>query len=148
MRISMTRRQLLHASVGLAVVAAGAGGLAPRLQAQGPVTAGQFLALSTSLTGAADLDPAVAATLLRGFLAAGHGATLAGLVAGSGESDPAAHRLADEIVAAWYSGLYDDGKSVGVAGYDQALLWRALAFTKPLGTCGGETGYWGDPPAG
>ena len=29
---------------------------------------------------------------------------------------------------------------------NQALLWKALDFTKPPGVCGGETGYWADAP--
>jgi hypothetical protein len=36
---------------------------------------------------------------------------------------------------------------VTVADLNGALLWDALAFTKPWGSCGGETGYWRDPPA-
>ena len=26
------------------------------------------------------------------------------------------------------------------------IVWQALTFTKPFGECGGETGYWADPP--
>ena len=31
---------------------------------------------------------------------------------------------------------------------NEALLWNALDFTKPPGSCGGETGYWADAPQG
>jgi hypothetical protein len=34
-----------------------------------------------------------------------------------------------------------------VADLNSALLWDTLAFTRPRGSCGGETGYWRDPPA-
>jgi hypothetical protein len=33
-----------------------------------------------------------------------------------------------------------------VVDFTQALVWNALTFTKPWGECGGETGYWADPP--
>ena len=148
MSFTISRRQILLATVGAASLALGAGAPAPSLAAPPLVTTEQFLALSKSLTAAADLAPGVAATLLQGFLATGHGATLAGLAAGGGEADPAAHDLANEIVAAWYSGLHDDGKGEAVAAFDGALLWHALAFTKPFASCGGETGYWADPPQG
>jgi hypothetical protein len=86
----------------------------------------------------------MAATLREGFIAAGHGSALAELAA-----DPQAGTgpIADELVAAWYSGLYTrpDGDQA-IAGYTGALLWTALDFTKPPGFCGGETGYWAEPP--
>jgi Membrane bound FAD containing D-sorbitol dehydrogenase len=55
--------------------------------------------------------------------------------------------VADDIVAAWYSGTYDTPAGPAVAGFTDALLWNALDFTKPPGFCGGETGYWADPPS-
>ena len=35
-----------------------------------------------------------------------------------------------------------------MAGFEQALLWQAMSFTKPFADCGGETGYWSEPPQG
>ena len=52
--------------------------------------------------------------------------------------------VADDVVAAWYSGSYATAAGPAVAGYTDALLWQALSFTKPPGYCGGETGYWAD----
>jgi hypothetical protein len=67
----------------------------------------------------------------------------------AGESGASGEReLADAIVAAWYSGVYDTGHGQAVASFDQALLWNALSFTKPFAQCGGVTGYWADPPQG
>jgi len=81
---------------------------------------------------------------------------LAGLLATGKESDLAAlehghigkdfDTLADAIVASWYSGIYDSGHGEAVATFDQALMWNALTFTKPFGWCGGDTGYWTQPP--
>jgi hypothetical protein len=136
-----TRRHVL-AGVATAITAAAGAGFPAILYAQNEVTAAQFLALSRKLTGVADLDADIARTLLGGFLAAGHGSDLAQLVAGTDEYGP----LADAIVAAWYSGVYDTGKGEAVASFDQALVWNALSFTKPFGSCGGDTGYWADPP--
>jgi hypothetical protein len=54
--------------------------------------------------------------------------------------------LANAIVAAWYSGVYDGAKGPAVADFTGALVWDALTYTKPFGECGGATGYWSDPP--
>lgn len=140
MGMGLTRRELLLAGAATVCVAAVPAGSAVAGEA---VTTAQFLALSRSLTGAAGLDGDVAAALLRGFLARGQGAALAALAAGGETAENRA--LADEVVAAWYSGVAPDGT---VATFDQALLWQALAFSKPFGSCGGATGYWAEPPQG
>jgi hypothetical protein len=124
------------------------------LFAQSQVTPEQFLALSERLTATPKLDMGVATTILGGFLATGHGNELSKLVA---EGRAPVTPLANAVVAAWYSGVCatmpkDDGASPAgqpvqiVATFDGALLWNALTFTKPFAMCGGETGYWADPP--
>jgi hypothetical protein len=152
MKPTMTRRSALLSGAGVAALTAVAAaglplpaGAQPPITAT-PITADQFLALSSRLTGAAvaDLDRTMAATLRDGFIAAGRGGALAELAA---RPEAGTGPLADDLVAAWYSGLYTqaDG-SQAIAGYTGALLWTALDFTKPPGFCGGETGYWADPP--
>lgn len=141
MTSGITRRDLLSA-LAAAFSAVGVAGFPPALFAAGEVTVEQFLALSQKLTQASSLDVGIAKTLLGGFLATGNGPALAQLAAGADEYGP----LADAIVAAWYSGLYDTANGQAVATFDQALVWTALSFTKPFGSCGGETGYWADPP--
>jgi hypothetical protein len=138
-----TRRDLL-AGVAAAIAAAGTSGFPRELYADTTVTVEQFLALSQKLTNTSGLDAAVAKTLLGGFLSTGNGQALAALIAGQGQDGP----LANAIVAAWYSGLYDSaaGKQA-VATFTDALLWNALIFTKPPGWCGGETGYWSKAPS-
>jgi hypothetical protein len=154
MTAELSRRDLILAAVGAAIAGAGAAGFPSALFAQSQVTPEQFQALSERLTETPKLDLGIATTILGGFLATGHGDELAKLVAlGHQPVTP----LADAIVAAWYSGVYttmpkDDGASPAgqpvqaVATFTQALLWDALTFTKPFGECGGETGYWADPP--
>lgn len=137
-----TRRDLLT-GIAAAIMAAGTSGFPRDLYADATVTVEQFLALSQQLTNASGLDPAVAKTLLGGFLATGNGPALAALIAGPGRDGP----LADAIVAAWYSGIYDSGPGKqAVATFTDAVLWNALSFTKPPGWCGGSTGYWAQAP--
>jgi Membrane bound FAD containing D-sorbitol dehydrogenase len=109
------------------------------------ITVEQFRALSARLTGASlgDLNPDAAAKLLAGFISMGRGADLARLAADPGASGGT---LATDIAAAWYSGLYDTRDGLATISLASALLWDALDFTKPLGLCGGATGYWADAP--
>lgn len=141
MNASFTRRGLL-AGVAAAIAAAGAAGFPSALYAQANITLDQFIALSERLTQTHDLDPGVARTLLGGFLATGNGAALAQLAKKRDEHGP----VANAIVAAWYSGIYETGKGRAVASPERALLWTVLTFTKPPAFCGGETGYWANPP--
>ena len=138
-----SRRELLLSGLAAAITAAAANGFPAALFAAAPVTLPQFMALSMRLTEAADLDAGIGEKFLGGFLASGQGAGLAGLAAGASEPE-----LESAIIAAWYSGVYDTGRGKAVAGFEQALLWKALTFTKPPTDCGGETGYWSQPPVG
>jgi hypothetical protein len=136
-----SRREILLTGLAAAIAAASASGFPAALFAAAPVTLPQFMTLSARLTEAADLDTGIGEKFLGGFLASGHGAALAGLVAGASEPE-----LESAIIAAWYSGVYDTGRGKAVAGFEQALLWKALTFTKPPSDCGGEMGYWSQPP--
>ena len=138
-----SRREFLLAGLATAITAAGASGFPAALFAAAPVTLPQFMALSMRLTEAADLDAGIGEKFLGGFLASGQGSGLAGLAAGASEPE-----RESAIIAAWYSGVYDTGRGKAVAGFEQALLWKALTFTKPPTDCGGETGYWSQPPGG
>jgi hypothetical protein len=111
------------------------------------ITVEQFRALSARLTGASlgDLDMGAAAKLLDGFISMGVAADLARLAADPGAS---AGTLATDIVAAWYSGLYEARDGLATISLASALLWEALDFTKPSGFCGGRLGYWADAPYG
>jgi hypothetical protein len=75
----------------------------------------------------------------------GAAADLARLAADPGAS---AGTLATDIVAAWYSGLYEARDGLATISLPNALLWEALDFTKPAGFCGGRLGYWADAPYG
>ncbi|HET7715683.1 MAG TPA: hypothetical protein VFK86_08655 [Bauldia sp.] len=154
MTVQVSRRDVILTAVRAAIASVGAAGFPPALFAQTTVTPAAFLALSETLTATPNLDPGTATTILGGFLATGHGDEIAKLIA---EGYDPVTPLANAIVAAWYSGVYttmpkDDGSSPAgtqveaVATFTQALLWNALTFSKPWGVCGGDTGYWADPP--
>jgi hypothetical protein len=142
MRQTISRRTLVLGGASALALAA----CLPRsADAQDALSLDQFRALSARLTGATlpDLDPGMAGKLLDGFVALGREPGLALLAA---NPDLTTGDVADDIVAGWYSGTYDTQGGPVVAGYTDALVWNALDFTKPLGFCGGETGYWADPP--
>jgi hypothetical protein len=109
------------------------------------ITVDQFRALSATLTGASvtELDATTVGKLLDGFISMGRGPDLALLAADPGVSGGT---LADDVVAAWYSGVYDTSAGLASFGLTNALLWNALNFSKPPGFCGGQTGYWADAP--
>src|SRR5262245_46772913 len=139
---TITRRTLL---VGCTSTAMLTFGYPHAAGAQNAITVDQFRALSARLTGVAvaALDATAAAQLLDGFLSIGRGPDLSTLAANPGVS---AGTLANDIVAAWYSGRY--ASRAGATAFDltHALAWNALDFTKPPGVCGGEIGYWAKPP--
>jgi len=102
-----------------------------------------FVRLSQKLTGKPDLDADYASEMLKAFKAIGKIEDIAALAQG-----PDNPELANDIVAAWYSGVSPDPDSDEVITYTDALMWEAMSFSKPMGYCGGETGYWAEPPAG
>jgi hypothetical protein len=137
---AITRRDL----VGGASAATVTVGFLGRARAQETITLDQFRALSARLTGAAmaALDATAAGKLLDGLISLGRGPELARLAANPGMN---AGMLADDVVAAWYSGSYTSRMGAAAFNVTDALLWPALDFTKPPGVCGGVTGYWAQP---
>jgi hypothetical protein len=139
------RRTLLQTLAAL-----GAFALAPGARAQ-PLDAGAFAKTSAALTGYPQADPATVAKVMRAFATPQRASSLRALIA-LGASTPAGElgaaiaarkldKIANDLVAAWYSGMVD-GK---VVLYTEALVWTAMAYSKPMGICGGVTGYWADP---
>ena len=137
---TVTRRRLLLSGVATMMT----GGVTSFVGARSPVTVGQFLLLSSRLTGRQGLDREIGRSILDGFLATGHGAAVAALVAGGNDHKYAG--VAGAIVAAWYSGVGPAADGFALVTFERALVWGAIAFTKPFGVCGGETGYWAAAP--
>jgi hypothetical protein len=116
-----------------------------------------FAALSATLTGYPAGDPSDPAKVFAAFATPARRAALTRLqsVVASAPATglDAALRaqgletIANDLVAAWYSGVVTQGSQQKVVLYADALMWSAMSFTKPMGVCGGVTGYWADPPA-
>jgi hypothetical protein len=129
------------------------------------VDLGGFLALSTLLTGIENLNPQVGQIYLDSLAANTESEiSLADLYRQAGFADApppesieelerrgvfaqdATRALADKIIEYWYSGVYDtaDGEQA-VATFADALVWRAIRYTKPLTLCAAP-GFWAVAP--
>jgi hypothetical protein len=150
----MTRRELLQ---GLAALAAS--GWMPAGLGQGAaaaVGAARFAALSTTLTGFAYQDAALASAMLRaltdavGADALARMATLAAVTAPDRLGDElriaGVDKEAQAVLVALYSGVVTTPGGPVVLTYEQALAWQAVPWTKPNADCGGMTNYWAKAP--
>jgi hypothetical protein len=101
-----------------------------------PFSVDDFLALSSRLTGRADLDRETAAVFLNNLLATpAQAARLA-------RPDAA---LEADIIVGWYTGVHSVGGKRQLVTHTSALQWRALGMPAP-GTCAGPFGAWAQPP--
>lgn len=144
---NLSRRDLLRSGtsatsilvVGMQVTASG--------HAATSTTLDQFFDVSRKVAGQPSLDNDMGKNIFDAFVASGQAQDLTMLIA-----DPTPERnqskIADAVVAAWYSGLSPLPGAREVTGFNEALVWNALSYTKPWGNCGGEMGYWADLPAG
>lgn len=127
-----------------------------------------FLALSALLTGIENLNPQIgqiyldslaASTLSEVSLAdlyrqAGYAEAAGTTLPGSLEeleqrgifAQDATRAVADKIIEYWYSGVYEtvNGEQA-VATFADALVWRAVRYTKPLTICAAP-GFWAAAP--
>lgn len=61
--------------------------------------------------------------------------------------DPVLEAAARRLVEILYAGDLPSSSGADVAaGYQQALAWQVLGFTKPPSICGPEFGWWNAPP--
>lgn len=124
-----------------------------------------FLALSSLLTGIDNLDPQVGQIYLQsltagdqfettlpdlytqaGFTEAGAPASIEEVAQRGVFEQEATRTLADKIIEYWYSGVYDTpAGGQAVATFADALVWRAVRYTKPLTLCGAP-GFWALAP--
>lgn len=152
---ALPRRDLLK---GLAALLAWGG--APAAFAQGkaaPLAPARFAALSTTLTGGAYADPALAARMLSALTAAVGADALAKVATLAAVTAPAqlqaeltiagVDRAAATVVTALMSGVVDTPKGPVVLAYNDALAWQAVPWTKPNAVCGGMVDYWASAPA-
>ena len=145
------RRRVLQSIVGATLAALGVG-----TPAAAPRSVANFGVVSAALTGYPAPSAAAATKLLAACGTPARRAALTRLArvvdgAGSADLDAALRAqgledIADELVAAWYSGVVTQGRTPQVGLYAGAYMWSAMSFTKPMGQCGGATNYWADPP--
>ncbi|MFD1881689.1 sugar dehydrogenase complex small subunit [Paracoccus pacificus] len=145
--ITLSRRSFVSVMALLGAARIGGVPLAGPATAQSAATTAidfdAFMASSKTLIGGLEPDADMGKLVLQGFLDLGMGDKLAAVVA-----DPAKEgqtETANQLVAAWYTGLTPDGKKV--TSFTDALMWPAMSYTKPWAECGDEYGYWGDAPA-
>jgi len=155
--MTLARRTLLQALSGagaLALAGPAASALAPSGSA---LTAAQFGTLSAALTGYPVPDAATVGKMMKAFATPARRASLAAL-AGVVAGTPAAEldavlrarqldTVANDLVSAWYSGIVTNGTRQQLVLYTSAFVWTAMTYSKPMGVCGGATGYWANPPA-
>ncbi len=148
------RRALLQGLAALAM-----SGWAPATLAQADaaaLTPARFAALSTTLTGFAYKDPALASSMLKaltdvvGADALAKIATLAAVIAPDALGDElriaGVDKQAQAVLVALYSGAVTTRTGTVVLTYEQALAWQAVPWTKPNADCGGLTNYWAKAP--
>jgi hypothetical protein len=151
---SATRRALLRALAG-----AGALGLTGTSLGATPAATAttDFAKLAAVLTGFPAPGSDTTARMFKAFATPARRAQLAALsrvVATTPAADLDAalkagglDALANELTAAWFSGVVNGAKGQQVVLYTDAYVWRAMTFSKPMGQCGGALGYWSSPPA-
>jgi len=143
---NVSRRKLLRGGISAAsMLMVGVQSIAPGSAATS-LSLDQFIAISTKLTEQPSLDNDMGKNILDAFVTAGQGENIATLLRDATPSRSETE-MANSIVAAWYSGISPLPGAREVTGFNEALVWKALSYTKPWGSCGGETGYWADPPA-
>ena len=152
---SAMRRALLRALAGAGALGlTGAGLGAPPAAAAATADFGKLAAI---LTGFPAPAPGIAARMHKAFATPARRAQLAAL-ARVVASTPAANLdaalatggltlLANELTAAWFSGVVNGANGPQVVLYTDAYVWQAMTFSKPMGQCGGALGYWSTPPA-
>ena len=151
------RRQLLRALAGASALGLAGRGLAATGTPALTTAQREFATLASGLTGFPPPSPEVAAKMYRAFATPARRAQLAALARMVATTPPAGldaalkngamTALANELTAAWFSGVVNGPKGQQVVLYLDAYVWNAMTFSKPMGQCGGALGYWSSPPA-
>jgi hypothetical protein len=62
--------------------------------------------------------------------------------------DAGLETLAEQLIAAWYTGIVGEGDAARVITYIDAFVWYAVGYTKPPSTCDTDFGAWAARPPG
>ncbi len=125
-----SRREMVLGSVAVAALFAAR----PVLGKEG---LDDFMAFSRRLTGQEDLDPDLGAVYLQ---------ALQDRAGGAVPLDFEAEKK--RILRQWFAGVIETPDGARAVAYEEALMWKAMGFEQPIGTCRGPLGYWSEPPAG
>lgn len=156
----MNRRELL-AVAGAILGALGSRGTA----AAQATTASPFIPISTrafhdltlALTGYAPRDPSMVDAFHEAFSAElTQLERLYELLVSNPEredwpkaiEDAGLSALAEQLIAAWYTGIVGEGEAARVITYIDAFVWYAVGYTKPPSTCDTDFGAWAERPPG
>ncbi len=146
---SMSRRDVLALAAGFAALFPAAA------VSQGTLDAAGFMAASSLVTGVAEGQlTELRSALLAAFQAQGPAIMqLAAIARQTPSADLAAtlkgsalEPVAKALAAAWYTGTAGAGPSAKLLSYDDALVWTVAGFASAPGNCGGEFGFWAEPP--
>ncbi len=150
------RRALLQALAGVSALAVAGHADAVLAKSAAIITPAQFAALSAALTGYPAGDPTIAAKVMAAFATPARRAALGALARVVAQTPPAQldaalqaqglGPIANDLVSVWYSGVAATPTGSRVVLYTEAYVWTAMTFSKPMGVCGGPTGYWSQPP--
>lgn len=154
---SATRRALLRALAGAGALGLTGTGFGATPTAAAAATTADFAKLAAALTGFPAPGPDTTARMYRAFATPARRAQLVALarvvaITPVADLDAALkagglNALANELTAAWFSGVVNGAKGQQVVLYTDAYVWQAMTFSKPMGVCGGALGYWSTPPA-
>lgn len=158
-RLEMNRRELL-AVAGAILVAVGTPGSAAGQAAATPyipISTQAFHDLTLALTGYAPRDPSMAGAFHEAF--ADELAQLEQLYQvlvaepdrddwAEAIKDAGLAPLAEQLIAAWYTGIAGEGEAARVITYIDAFVWYAVGYTKPPSVCDTDFGAWAVRPAG
>lgn len=155
----MNRRELL-AVAGAILATLGTPGRAAALAGSSsfiPISTAAFHDLTLALTGYAPRDPSMVEAFHDAFSQElTQLEQLYQLLVSEPERDgwPKAiedaglSALAEQLVAAWYTGIVGDGEGARVITYLDAFVWYAVGYTKPPSTCDTDFGAWANRPPG
>lgn len=136
---TVSRRQVIVGAVAL--------GLLPGHALVANDAPSNFLRLSQELTGRTDLSALLAEAFLHATLDDHETAPAMRRFLKTGVLAPADRSvLQPAILRQWYTGLVATRQGPKVETYDGALVWDAMGFDRPIGTCRDTVGSWSEPP--
>jgi hypothetical protein len=158
-RLDMNRRELLAvAGAILAAVGTRGAALAQAVPASVvPISTDAFHDLTLALTGYAPRDPSMVDAFHDAF--ANELTQLQRLYDilvrepnrddwPKAIADAGLAPLAEQLIAAWYTGIAGEGEAARVITYLDAFVWYAVGYTKPPSTCDTDFGAWAVRPPG